>query len=142
MWILISKMDVKMKIRIITKNHTADSKISSPQKIDFRAVGTQESHPAAWELKVETKNQENPIPDFQDLSLDWDQFSKVLDFDFLYFIMINTHDNFNWGFNCLKFHLNFPDLLCLFNRGQENLTSIIFGKNECGMKILFLRIIL
>ena len=39
--ILISKMDVKM--RIITKNHASDSKIWSPFKIDFRADWTHES---------------------------------------------------------------------------------------------------
>ena len=44
-------MNVKMNFRIITKNHTADSKIGSPQKIDFRANGTHEFHPTAWELK-------------------------------------------------------------------------------------------
>ena len=43
-------MDVKMNFRIITKNHAADSKIGSSQKIDFRADGTHESHPIAWEL--------------------------------------------------------------------------------------------
>ena len=49
--IMISKMGVKMNFRIIKKNHAADSKIRSPQKIDFRADGTHESHPTAWELK-------------------------------------------------------------------------------------------
>ena len=43
-------MGVKMNFRIITKNHEADSKIGSPSKIDFRADGTQESHPTASEL--------------------------------------------------------------------------------------------
>ena len=33
---MISKMGVKMNFGIITKNHAADSKIRSPQKIDFR----------------------------------------------------------------------------------------------------------
>ena len=46
----ILKMGVKMNFRIITKNHASDSKIRSPHKIDFRADGTQESHPTAWEL--------------------------------------------------------------------------------------------
>ena len=32
------------------KNHAADSKIRSPEKIDFRADGTHESHPTALEL--------------------------------------------------------------------------------------------
>ena len=41
-------MGVKMNFRIITKNHAADSKIRSPQKIDFRADGTHGSHPTAW----------------------------------------------------------------------------------------------
>ena len=31
-WILISKMDVKMNLRVITKNHAADLKIGSPFK--------------------------------------------------------------------------------------------------------------
>ena len=43
-------MSVKMNFRIIAKNHAADSKIRSSQKIDFRADGTQESNPIAWEL--------------------------------------------------------------------------------------------
>ena len=43
-------MGVKMNLRIVTKNHAADSKIGSPQKIDFRADGTHESHPTAWKL--------------------------------------------------------------------------------------------
>ena len=50
--ILISKMDVKMNLRIITKNHAADSKIGSLLKIDFRADWTHESNPTAWELSV------------------------------------------------------------------------------------------
>ena len=41
-----------MNFRIITKNHTADSKIRFPRKIDFRADGTHESHPTAWELST------------------------------------------------------------------------------------------
>ena len=39
--ILISKMGVKMNYRIPTKNYANDSQIGSPQKIDFRAVGTE-----------------------------------------------------------------------------------------------------
>ena len=45
-------MDVKMNFRIITKNLAADSKIGSSQKIGFRADGTHESHPTAWELNL------------------------------------------------------------------------------------------
>ena len=42
-----------MNFRIITKNHAADSKIRPPpRKIDFRADGTHESHPTAWELRT------------------------------------------------------------------------------------------
>ena len=41
-----------MNFRIITKNHETDLKIGSPQKIDFRADRTQESHPTGWELMV------------------------------------------------------------------------------------------
>ena len=48
-WIWISKMSVKMDIRIITNNHAAESKIGSSQKINFRADQTHESHPTAWE---------------------------------------------------------------------------------------------
>ena len=50
-WIWIAKMSVKINCRIITKNHAADSKIGSSPKVDFRADGTHESHPIAWELK-------------------------------------------------------------------------------------------
>ena len=42
-------MDVKMNLRIIMKNHAADSKIRSPLKIDFKADLTHESKPSAWE---------------------------------------------------------------------------------------------
>ena len=44
-----------MNFRIITKNHVAASKIGPP-KIDFRADGTQEFHPTAWELRIYSKN--------------------------------------------------------------------------------------
>ena len=47
---MISKMDVKMNLRIITKNHADDSKIGSPLKIDFKAKWTHESIPTAWVL--------------------------------------------------------------------------------------------
>ena len=47
---LISKMGVKMNFRIITKNHEDDSKIGFSPKIDFRADGSQESHPTTWVL--------------------------------------------------------------------------------------------
>ena len=39
----------------MTKNHAADSKMRSPQKIDFRADETHEFHPTAWELKKSAK---------------------------------------------------------------------------------------
>ena len=48
------KMDVKMYFRIITKNRAAYSKIGSAKKIDFRAIETHESHPTAWELKLDS----------------------------------------------------------------------------------------
>ena len=32
-----------------------------PQKFDFRAAGTQESHPTAWKLKVEAKIRESDL---------------------------------------------------------------------------------
>ena len=38
-------MDVKMNLRIITKNHAVDSKIGFPLEIDFKADGTHESNP-------------------------------------------------------------------------------------------------
>ena len=44
-------MDVKMNLRLIKKNHVADSKIGSPLKIDFGADWTHESIPTAWELR-------------------------------------------------------------------------------------------
>ena len=44
-------MGVKMNLRMITKNDAADSKIGSPDEIDFRADGTHESHPTALELR-------------------------------------------------------------------------------------------
>ena len=42
-----SNNGLKMYSRIITKNHQADSKIESSQKIEFRAFGTHESNPTA-----------------------------------------------------------------------------------------------
>ena len=45
-------MGVKMNFRIITKSLAANLKIGSPQKIDFSAVGTNESHPTACELSA------------------------------------------------------------------------------------------
>ena len=51
-WILISKMNVKMNFRIITKNHAADSKIGSSLEIDLRADWTHESNLTAWELTL------------------------------------------------------------------------------------------
>ena len=41
-----------MNLRIIMKNHAADSKIGSPLKIDLRADWTHESNPTAWELML------------------------------------------------------------------------------------------
>ena len=46
-------MNFKINLRILTKNHASDSKIRFPQKIDFRADGTHESHPTACELKAQ-----------------------------------------------------------------------------------------
>ena len=43
-------MNAKMNLRIIRKNHAADSKIGYPLIIDFRAEWTQESIATAWEL--------------------------------------------------------------------------------------------
>ena len=52
-----SKTDVKIYFRIITINHAADSKIASQRKIDFRAIGTHEFHPTAWELMFHFSNE-------------------------------------------------------------------------------------
>ena len=49
-YILISKMNKKMNLKIITKNHADDWKIGSPLKIDFRADRTHQSNPTAWDL--------------------------------------------------------------------------------------------
>ena len=46
------KMDVKMNLKMITKNLPVDSKIMSPLKMDFRADWTHESNPTAWELTL------------------------------------------------------------------------------------------
>ena len=43
-------MDVKMNLRIITKNHADDSKIGFPLKIAFKAEWTHEFMPTDWEL--------------------------------------------------------------------------------------------
>ena len=50
LWILISKMDVKMNLRIIMNNLAVVWKKESPLKIDFSADLTHESNPTAWEL--------------------------------------------------------------------------------------------
>ena len=38
------------KFQAYNENHAADSEIGFPQQIDFRAVGTHECNPTAWEL--------------------------------------------------------------------------------------------
>ena len=48
--ILISKKDVKMSLRIKTKNHAADSKYGPPLKFDFEADWTHKFIPTASEL--------------------------------------------------------------------------------------------
>ena len=40
-------MGLKMNFTIMMKINATDTKIGSSQKIDFRAVGTHESHPTA-----------------------------------------------------------------------------------------------
>ena len=45
-------MDVKINLRIITKNHAADSEEGSPFKNDYRADRTYEFIPTALELKM------------------------------------------------------------------------------------------
>ena len=47
-----------MNLRIITKDHTADPKVGSLLKIDFRADWTHESNPTAWELTLNLKIQQ------------------------------------------------------------------------------------
>ena len=59
---MISKMGVKMNFRIIKKNHAADSKIRSSQKIDFRADEIHESHPTAWELNEKINKYQKHSP--------------------------------------------------------------------------------
>ena len=44
-----------MNFKIITKNHSADFKVGSPELIDFRANGTHESHPTVWVKRVKQK---------------------------------------------------------------------------------------
>ena len=54
----------KMNLRIITKNHPADSKIGPPLKIDFRTDWTHESIPTALELtshKYRKNNHKIPL---------------------------------------------------------------------------------
>ena len=46
-----------MNLRIMTKNHAADSKMGSTLKIDFRADWTDECIPTAWELKFKLNSQ-------------------------------------------------------------------------------------
>ena len=57
-------MDVKMNLRIITKNHADDSKIGFPLKIDFKAEWTHESMPTAWELKIINSYNNNTFKTF------------------------------------------------------------------------------
>ena len=51
-WIWISKMGVKMIIQDNNEKSWSWFKNNVPPKIDFRAVGTHESYPTAWELKL------------------------------------------------------------------------------------------
>ena len=45
-------MNVKINLRLVTKNHTADSKIGSPLKIDFRADWTPDSLGVKYILRL------------------------------------------------------------------------------------------
>ena len=45
-------MNVKINLRLVTKNHTADSKIGSPLKIDFRADWTTDSQGVKYILRL------------------------------------------------------------------------------------------
>ena len=54
-------MDVKMNLRMITKNHAAVSKIGFPLRIDFRADWTHEFIPTAWELLFLIKKNMNTL---------------------------------------------------------------------------------
>ena len=49
-WILISKIDVKVNLRIITKYHEADSKIGFLTKSISKPYGRATAMPPAWEL--------------------------------------------------------------------------------------------
>ena len=50
-----------MDFRIITKNNAVNSKIEPSKKIDFRADGTYESHPTAWELNSNRFVENEPV---------------------------------------------------------------------------------
>ena len=51
--ILISKMDVKMNLRIITKNRAADPEIVFLIKSILEPYGRSTAMPTAWELAIE-----------------------------------------------------------------------------------------
>ena len=50
-WILISKMDVEINLRIITRNHTGDPEIGFLAKSISKPNGCAPAMPTAWELK-------------------------------------------------------------------------------------------
>ena len=55
--ILISKMGVKMNLRIITKNHAADPKIGFLIKSISKPNGRATAMPTAWELILDRLSQ-------------------------------------------------------------------------------------
>ena len=75
-----------MNLRIMTKNHVADSKIGSPLKIDFRADLTHKSIPTALKLNttvISTVCQINQSQNFSNYSLNlcffvWNDQSSAL----------------------------------------------------------------
>ena len=58
---LVCKNECKNEFQDNNKKSCLDSKIASPNEIDFRAYGTQESHPTAWELILRSKRLQGEI---------------------------------------------------------------------------------
>ena len=50
---LISKLAVKMNLRIMTKNHGSDSELGFPAQSISKSNGCATAMPTAWELMVE-----------------------------------------------------------------------------------------
>ena len=56
LWILISKMGVKINLRIITKKSYSWSRNRVSQKIDFKAVWPRGAMPKPWKLRLILNN--------------------------------------------------------------------------------------